>query len=539
MFTFKYKFHSNKAHYYRFIDSRGIDKPVDLKTAVYTSQPKSRGLYSPDDLPKFSTEELGQMQNLDYRELAFTILGRFDWGISQEELKQIIDDAYNEAHWYKPQDADRWYTTDIAPVRHISENLYSLHLGYWPTLAFKNFGLEFLPRFLDAIIAKIWQQEGRTKVAHVLGASSGDTINAAHHGVKQTENLKSIFMLPARDFVTGKWPSKVQELQAKFAITDNPNAHTFFADTPFDPLQAIVKEINTAKHTDFKEEFGITSFNSINIARILAQTVYYFHAYKELVKKGVIINGDEVIFSVPSWNFGDALAGLYAKRMGIPIKFINVATNENDVLHSFVQTGRYEPKDEKKVIVTNSPSQDIANSSNLERALLLLTGNNTKKVNRWYEELKTQWYFQVDNETLTAIQKHFISSKSTDKERWNTMNNIQRYFQHGIDPHTATAAVPWQKDDPIEFETAREKSMPVIILETSHSAQFRDEISAQWITMPGSREFDEIIMRMQQWKPEEWVHYTTLKLAHLTPEQRVEVIMKNVRHIAEDVFPKR
>lgn len=130
MFTFKYKFHSNKAHYYRFIDSRGIDKPVDLKTAVYTSQPKSRGLYSPDDLPKFSTEELGQMQNLDYRELAFTILGRFDWGISQEELKQIIDDAYNEAHWYKPQDADRWYTTDIAPVRHISENLYSLHLGY-------------------------------------------------------------------------------------------------------------------------------------------------------------------------------------------------------------------------------------------------------------------------------------------------------------------------------------------------------------------------------------------------------------------------
>ena len=540
MFTLKYRLHSNKAHFYQFMDSQGINKSVDLETAVFTSQPKGWGLYSPDDFPKFSNEELGQMQNLNYRELAFTILNRFDWGIVSEELKQIIDEAYNEAHWQKPQDAKEWFTTDIAPVRHIWENLYSVHLGYGPTFAFKNFGLEFLPRFLDVILEKLSQKEGKIKVAHVLGASSGDTINAAHHGVQGTNHLKSMFMLPIRDPETGKWPSKVQQLQASHAIIDNPSAHTLFADLPFDPLQAIVKKINTESYARFKEEFGITSFNSINIARILAQTVYYFHTYKELVKNGVIKNGDEVIFSVPSGNFWDALAGLYANWMWLPIKFINVATNENDVLHTFIQTGRYEPKDEKKVIVTNSPSQDIANSSNLERALLLLTNNDTEKVRTWYAELKTKGFFQVDPETLAAIQKQFTSSKSTDRQRWNTMKNIQEHFWHDIDPHTATAVVPWEQDDPLEFDFARRtNNTPVIVLETSHSAQFRDEIAAQWIVMPGSREFDETIAKMQQWKPVEWVHYTNMRLAHLSPEERVAEVVKIVQHIAEDVFPSR
>ena len=539
MFTTKSRFHSNKAYFHQFIDSRGIDPSVELQEAVYTSQPVSRWLYSPSDLPRFSTEELSVMKGMDYRELALTILSRFDWGISGEELRQIINEAYNEANWNKPMDTEKWYTTDIAPVRYIWKNLFSLHLGYGPTFAFKNFGLEFLPRFLDLIIAKIWQKNGSKKVAHVLGASSGDTINAAHKGVEKTEHIKSIFMLPVRDPVTGKWPSIVQELQAKFAITNNRNAHTILADVPFDPLQAIIKEINTAKFSEFKEEFGITSFNSINIARILAQTVYYFHAYKELVKSGDILNGCEVIFSVPSGNFWDALAGLYAKWMWLPIKFIHVATNQNDVLHTFIQTGRYEPKDEKKVIVTNSPSQDIANSSNLERALLLLTDNDTNRVKKWYSELKSQWYFQVDDETLKKIQTHFRSSKSTDTERWNTMKNVQEYFQHDIDPHTATAVVTWERDGWENHPFHEYRLMPVIVLETSHSAQFRDEISAQWIVMPWSHEFDETIRKMQKHQPVEGIHYTSMKLAHLTPEERVDLVAKTVRHIAEEVFPNR
>ncbi len=165
--------------------------------------------------------------------------------------------------------------------------------------------------------------------------------------------------------------------------------------------------------------------------------------------------------------------------MGLPIRFINGATNENDVLHTFVQTGRYEPKDEKRVIVTNSPSQDISNSSNLERALLLLTGNDTEKVNRWYQDLKTQGYFQVDDVTRTEIQKHFRSSKSTDRERWNTMSNIQKHFDHDIDPHTATAVVPWEKNEEDNYYFYANQDTPVIVLETSHSAQFRDEIKEQ------------------------------------------------------------
>ena len=168
------------------------------------------------------------------------------------------------------------------------DNLFSLHLGYGPTLAFKNAALEFLPRILQAMT--------QNKVLTVLGASSGDTINAAHHGVKGT-SIRSIFMLP------NSGPSEVQRLQATYGITNNPNAFTILADAPFDPLQDVVKRINSSEYADFKADHNITSFNSINIARILAQVVYYFRGYTQLIKLGKIRAGDFVNFSVPSGNF--------------------------------------------------------------------------------------------------------------------------------------------------------------------------------------------------------------------------------------------
>ena len=178
-------------------------------------------------------------------------------------------------------------------------------------------------------------------------------------------------------------PSAVQRLQAVNGIVDNPNALTLLAEVPFDPLQDVVKKVNSAEFSEFKAEHNITSFNSINIARILAQVVYYFRAYSELNRKGAIYTGDEVIFSVPSGNFGDALAGYYAKKMGLPIKYIVIATNENDMLHKFFQTGRYEPpkRDGKDYVeVTNAPSMDIAKSSNFERMLFDMCGGDAGRV---------------------------------------------------------------------------------------------------------------------------------------------------------------
>lgn len=534
MFSLKI-IHSPKVLRKQFLDSRGISDGVILSNAVYYSQPqRGGGLYSPEELPKFGLDDIKDMVDIDYRRLAKNILWKFDWGISSERFEQIVDDAYAK-QWSQPWNSSEWYSTDITPIKHIGKNLYSLHLGYGPTMAFKNVALEFLPRLLDAIVETLMQELWRNKVLHVLWASSWDTINAAHHGVKWTKHIKSLFMLPARDPDTGKWPSKVQELQATHAIVDNSNALTLLVDTPFDPAQDIIKAINGEVFSKFKEEHWITSFNSINIARILAQTVYYFRAYAELVKQGVIQNGEEILFSIPSGNFGDALACMYAKWMWLPVKKIHIATNENDVLDECLRTGRYQPRDEKRVIVTNAPSQDIAKSSNFERAILLATGNNTAKVNQWFNvDLKEKGYFILDEPTLTVLRETFSSSTSTDNERFDSIRSIWKKYNHGIDPHTATGVVPWER-----WEFDQYGNTPIVAVETSHIAQFKDELQAQGIIVPGMDEFDETIHAMQQAKPEEWVHFLRLQLAHLSAEARVWKVMETVEHAARNIFPNR
>lgn len=457
-------------------DSR-TGETTTLSDAIQTSQPISGGLWSIQDFPQVSPDEIQNLTGKSYQEIAFNILSRFDFWVTPDVLKKII----NEAYW------TQWHNSEITPVKHITENLYSLHLGYGPTFAFKNVALEFLPRLLAELT--------RGKIIHVLGASSWDTINAAHSGVKWT-NIRSIFMLPK----TG--PSEVQELQAVNGIVNNPNAVTLLADVPFDPLQDIVKKINGPEFVDFKKEYNITSFNSINIARILAQVVYYFRAYAELLKNENISNWGEVIFSVPSGNFWDALAGYYAKKMWLPIFKILVATNENDMLYTFFKTGIYEPpkKDGTDFVqVTNAPSMDIAKSSNFERMLFDICWFDSMKIKGFYDELAKTGKFQVDNEILREIQKTFISSSSTDKERLDVIRTFWKDYNHGMDPHTTAWVFPsinWLR-----------LNIPVVFLETSHVAQFWAELEKQWIVVPGMDEFDETLDAMRKAQPQEWRDY--------------------------------
>lgn len=458
-------------HSFPLIDSRtGIR--TSLSEGIQTSQPISWGLWSPEGFPQFSDEQVSAMSHMNYQWLAHAILSRFDFGVSENELSQIISEAY----W------NQWHNEDITPVKQIGDrNLHSLHLGYGPTFAFKNVALEFLPRLLSRLVTD--------RALHVLWASSGDTINAAHSGVKWT-NINSMFMLP------NKWPSYVQALQAKNGISHNPNALTFLADQPFDPLQDIVKKINKEEFQQFKQENGIISFNSINIARILAQVVYYFRAYSQLLANGNVKSGEEVIFSVPSGNFGDALAGYYAKKMGLPIKTIHIATNENNMLERFFQTGTYEPPKDAAgkdyVWVTNAPSMDIAKSSNFERMLFDITGNDYERVEKWYKDLNDTGKFQVDDETLGKIQKIFTSSSSTDNQRLSTIKEMSDAYQHWIDPHTAAGVQPFLSKD---------SEVPVIFLETSHVAQFGKELEAKGLIVPGMNEFDETIRAMEKNTP--------------------------------------
>jgi threonine synthase len=496
-------------------DSRSPETS-SLESAVQTSQPISGGLWSLKDFPQISENQISLFTSMTYQQIAEEILWQFDFGITDWELEKIISEAYGE----------QWHHHHITPVKHITENLYSLHLGYGPTFAFKNIALEFLPRLLSVL--------AKDKVINVLWASSGDTINAAHSGVKWT-NIRSIFMLPS----TG--PSVVQRLQAVNGIVDNPNALTLLADASFDPLQDIVKRVNSPEFTDFKAEHNITSFNSINIARILAQVVYYFRAYAELLGTQEILKGHEVIFSVPSGNFGDALAGYYAKKMGLPIKKIVVATNENDMLHKFLQNGRYEPpKNDGKdfVEVTNAPSMDIAKSSNFERMLFDMVDGDGDRIKGWYNDLARNGYFEVDRETLWEIQQIFTSYSSTDNKREVMIKKFWDEYQHGIDPHTASAVAPWYFFDDQSgnredlYDSLRQKNIPVIFLETSHVAQFGEELENKGIIVPGMHEFDRTLDAMRNAQPQEWVHY-------LRTRDSFDTILPDIKKAIEEILPAR
>lgn len=461
-------------------DSRSSEQTT-LSNSIQTSQPLSWGLWSIVEFPQVNSSEMQDLTWASYQQLAFNILSRFDFWISNEELVQIINNAY----W------NQWHRSDITPVKQIwKTNLFSLHLWYWPTLAFKNVALELLPRLLAALT--------KGKIVNVLWASSWDTINAAHSWVKWT-NIRSLFMLP------NVWPSEVQRLQAVNWIVDNPNAITLLADVPFDPLQDIVKRVNSSEFVEFKTQNNITSFNSINIARILAQVVYYFRAYTQLLKNWTISNWEEVVFSVPSWNFWDALAWYYAKKMWLPISKILIATNENDMLDRFFKTWIYEPpkKDWKDFVqVTNAPSMDIAKSSNFERMLFDICWFDYKKIKWFYDELAKTGKFQIDAETLSEIQKVFISSSSTDQERLAAIRNFWETYQHWIDPHTAAAVVPW-----IKWEYWLKDNNKVIFLETSHVAQFWTELKNKWIIVPWMKEFDDMLNAIKQKKTIEWKDY--------------------------------
>lgn len=463
------------------VDSR-TERKSSLQNGIITSQPITWGLWTPEywflSEQEVDIKYLDLMAKFSYQDVAHAVLSRFGWGISDTKLREIIDEAY----W------DQWHNKDITPVKQLGENLFSLHLGYGPTFAFKNIALEFLPRLLQAIT--------NNRLANVLWASSGDTVNASHHGVMGT-NIFSTFLLPE------SWPSEVQILQALNGIVENPNAFTILAKAPFDPLQEAIKKINSAEFADFKAEHNITSFNSINIARILAQVVYYFRAYTQLIKLWKIRAGDPVNFSVPSGNFWDALAGLYAREMGLPIAKINVATNENDMLHRFFQTGIYEPpkRDEKDYVqVTNAPSQDIAKSSNFERTLFWATGWDYQRISKWFEQLKTEGKFQVDDEILAKLREIFTSSTSTDAERLDVIKAMANDYKHGIDPHTATWVAPILRGD---FG----QGIPTIFLETSHVAQFGAELGEKWIIVPWMDEFDDTLNALRVKKPVEGEHF--------------------------------
>ncbi len=491
------------------------DETIELPDAIAkTCQPISWWLWAIKDFPQISENEIMTFTDMSYQELALHLLKKFPFWIDDSKFKNIIDDAY----W------EQWNHKDIVPVTQMwNTNLHSAHLWYWPTFAFKNLWLELTPRIITEITNK--------EAANVLWASSWDTLNAAANWVKWT-SIWSAFFLP------NTWASDVQSLLAKNWNVTNPNAITILADARFDPLQAVVKQMNTKDETSFRESNNIINLNSINIWRILGQVVYYFSAYSKLLKNNKIQKWEKVNYSVPSWNFWDALAGYYAKKMWLPIEKIVVATNENDMLDIFFKTWVYEPPKKKWVDfvwITNSPSMDIAKSSNLERMIFDMYHFDSGQIKLFYNKLQKTWKFTIDRDHLQKIQEIFISSSSTNDERENAIRQFWEEFNHWIDPHTAAAVVPWLKNE----HWLNTSATQTIFLETSHVAQFWNELEKKWIIVPWMNEFDEIINNLKKLTPIEWRDYLNIKI-NWKSEQKAFNIAKEAAHRAfTEILPKK
>lgn len=415
----------------KYISTRGGSQKLSFIEVATTGLAKDGGLFVPENIPAFSKEEISSWKNLDYKELAEKIISPFiDGEIDENDLKTLINKSYST-----------FDSTDIAPLKQLSENKWILELFHGPTLAFKDFALQFLGNLLDYILDK------QKREVVIIGATSGDTGSAAIEGCKNCRHV-NLFMLHPYNRV-----SEVQRRQMTTVLSGN--IHNIAVEGNFDDCQELVKEMFRSPGFTGKKE--LVAVNSINWVRIMAQIVYYFYA---ALKTGS--PEKEVSFSVPTGNFGDVFAGFIACKMGLPIKKLIVATNQNDILHRFFSHNDYS---KKKVAPTFSPSMDIQISSNFERLLFYIYEQNGKKVLEIMQKFADSGNLSVKSNTLEKIRTIFSSSSTSDDETISTIKEIYKKHSYLVDPHTATG-----------INAAKDYDKPIIILSTASPAKFPEVV---------------------------------------------------------------
>jgi threonine synthase len=417
----------------RYISTRGGIQPIRFKDAVMMGLASDGGLLLPQSYPVVSRAQLEAWRSLSYPELAFEVLSLFEDDIPFTDLKSIIDRSY--ATFKHPE---------ITPVVK-RDGVYILELFHGVTLAFKDVALQFLGNLFEYILAE------RSQKLNIVGATSGDTGSAAIHGVRGKNGITIFILHPY-----GK-TSAVQALQMT-TVTD-ANVHNIAVHGTFDDCQDIVKAL--FGDLEFKDRYCLGAVNSINWARVLAQVVYYFHAWLRVSEE----TDRPVQFSVPTGNFGDIFAGYVAKRMGLPIGKLLLATNENNILTRFINEGDYSLGD---VVPTVSPSMDIQIASNFERYLYNLSGDNSCRVRDAFVELKERGRISFTSEEMIQVRKDFCSTSVDQSSTLATIRNFYSETGYLLDPHTAVgvrAAL-----DSLPATSAR------ICLATAHPAKFSETV---------------------------------------------------------------
>ncbi len=431
-----------------FIQTRGYDatkpKTVSFSQAILSPIASFGGLYVPQTLPNLGEEFLDKHLNSSYKELASDMLSRFEIDIE----KSVIDEAL--ALYDKFDDA-----LNPVPVVKVKENLYVSELYHGPTRAFKDMALQPF----GVVLSSIAQRNNENYL--ILAATSGDTGPAALETFKNRANVQVACLYP--DGGT----SDVQRLQ--MVTEDAKNLKVIGINGVFDDAQNALKKLLASE--DFKSALKeknilLSAANSVNFGRIIFQIIYHIHSYLELTRQGAIVMGEKVYLNVPSGNFGNALGGYYAWKMGVPVEKIIISSNENNVLTKLIKTGKYDLRD-SKVVSTTSPAMDILKSSNVERILFDMFGD--VRTRELMENLEKENYYELTSDELVKLQECFDADFCDGDEGKKYIKDTFTNDNYLMDPHTATCLK--------SYETCSNPAIKTIVYSTAEWTKFSPVIA--------------------------------------------------------------
>ncbi len=399
--------------------TRNSGVKVNSAEAIIQGISVEGGLFVPESIPQLTAEELKAVGDMKYADRAAFVFSKFLTDFTEAEIHYCTDNAYSTKNFE---------TESIAEIAHLFDGTYMLELWHGPTCAFKDMALQILPYFLTTSAKKV----NLDKKIVILVATSGDTGKAALEGFKDVENTSILVFYP-EDGV-----SPMQKRQMK--TQEGGNVGVCAIKGNFDDCQNGVKAIftdNDVKAALDSKNMVFSSANSINWGRLVPQIVYYVSAYAELVKSEEIAEGEKVNIVVPTGNFGNILAAYFAKHMGVPVNKLICASNVNNVLTDFINTGVYDRN--RQFYATVSPSMDILISSNLERLLYLMTDRNDAVINEWFGKLASEGKYEVSDDVKAKLKEEFFGGFCDDEQTKATIHDIYEKYSYTCDTHTAVA----------------------------------------------------------------------------------------------------
>ena len=435
----------------KYYSTRDRSVRLDAAEAIEMGLSRDGGLLTPCEVPQIDEAFLDSLVHVRYQERAAKVMALYLTDYTEAELLTFAENAYGP---------EKYDTEAVAPVRTLDETTHCLELWHGPTSAFKDMALQMLPQLLSAALKKT----GEDKTVCILVATSGDTGKAAMEGFADVPQTKIMVFYPKNGV------SKVQETQ--MVTQDGENVGVCAVVGNFDDAQAGVKRIFSdtgIRETLTERGYFLSSANSINWGRILPQVVYYISAYCDLVRDGRIVMGDKVNFCVPTGNFGDILAAYYAKRMGLPVGKLICASNCNDVLTDFLRTGVYDRN--RPFHNTMSPSMDILISSNLERLLFDLSGENDAQIREYMDALAQSGRYEVSDAIKAALAEQYWGGFCDEAGTSAAIAKYYKEYGYLIDTHTAVAASVME-----QYRAATGDKTPTVFVSTASPYKFCDSV---------------------------------------------------------------